>query len=230
MRTSLTVAVAAGLALAGCRSPLPPASDPASIRAQICAQTPGVVECLHAVEQHFLADAPAGVERAGETLVVHPSSGSPIELTDSPPSAEAAEVTLYGYAGFLPEVPAHLVQVQHYEGSNYLLIDLDGKATDLDDLPVLSPDRNRFVTASGGAYAEDRVEIWLITPHGVAQEFSFSPCSWSPAEARWLSEREIEVTKTLVVPGSTDDEPSSAAQPAHLRLEDDGWWVYDKTR
>jgi len=209
------------------RADLP--TDPKILRQTLCSE--GTVDCLRAIDSHFLAHAPPGVAREGDKLIIQPRSGRPIEMEDSGPDAEGASVGIYGYNGFVTDLQSHLVEVQFYEGGKYLLVSRDdGKVTDLDDAPILSPDRLRFVTSSGGGHTLDRVQVWRVAPQGIELEFSYSACGWSPGDAKWLTNREIEITKALVDPSNADENPSVSEQRAHLRLEEDGWWVYDKTR
>jgi hypothetical protein len=81
------------------------------------------------------------------------------------------------------------------EGNAYILVDAaTGVATDIDAVPVPSPDGSRFATASLDLIAghdPNRFRIYRISPNGPVIEWSVEPKEWGPADPVWIDDSRI---------------------------------------
>ncbi len=73
------------------------------------------------------------------------------------------DIDVYHYYSFIKPINSHLVNVGHYEGGSYLLINNNtGIISMIDDLPVIGPNIKYFFTATIESYSPKRIQIWSI--------------------------------------------------------------------
>ncbi|WP_210518632.1 hypothetical protein [Hymenobacter terricola] len=110
----------------------------------------------------------------------------------------------FAYRGYLPQFECHLIEHNHYEWSNFILLDKSGQKTELYDLPRYSPDFKSFVAISGGIeywaypnsirlfrFENDKWrEVWKLEP-------SIEPMTWEPNDVYWLSTNVLILKKRM---------------------------------
>ena len=153
-------------------------------------------ECMQAIEQQQLAEYPNIAARNGTTLIVPTQTGIEQFVNGDP---ESGEFIGYIFLLYVSEIDQVLVYTQFYESGAYLMIDRQsGQSTELDALPLLSPDRRRLVTVSGdlmAGYGANRIQVYRAS--GMQLEWSFEPQDWEPQTGAWLSNDSLEVIKRV---------------------------------
>ena len=133
-----------------------------SIPSDICAGHFNSYDCALAIEENQRqADVPqfARDEQTGQLLLTL-GNGDLLTFTDV---REDNGTALYSYQQFLAEIEQHLLRIQYFEGSSYLLVnDQTGVQTHIVMRPILSPDSRRFVTTFGRPGEPLFVSIWRI--------------------------------------------------------------------
>jgi len=172
----------------------------------ICAGIDNSYDCAQAIERHQLSkpEYTRLAVRARNGLRVRLRNGTWLTVEDSQKKGEEASVVKFSFRDYLRDIGYFLLHRQYYEGDDYLLIqDTTGNKFELQDLPVISPDKRRLVTASNGisgGYNANGVQIWQLTKRGVVLEQSFELKGWAPSDPVWTDNLEIHLLKTL--PGS----------------------------
>jgi hypothetical protein len=176
----------------------------------ICAGIDNSYECAQAIEHHQLRKPEYArlAVRTRNGLRVRLRNGMWLTVKDFQKKGVEASVLKFSFRDYLRDIGYFLLHRQYYEGDDYLLIqDTTGNKFELQDVPVISPDKQRLVTASNGisgGYNANGVQIWLLTRRGVVLEQSFEPKGWAPSNAVWTDNLGIRLVKTY--PGSGDKE------------------------
>lgn len=224
-----TVAWSAALALAlvGCtraQERSPRQSD--EQLAALCADIQNSYECAQAVERHQLQKPVLArqVARKGKALHLQLRDGKNLTVADTQPADEAS-IVKYSFRDYLSEIGYFLLHRQYYEGEEYVMLqDQTGKMFPLPNVPVVSPDKSRLATTFAGlsgGYSPNTVEIWLLTPAGLAQEFTTHPRDWEPTGAVWVDNATIRLT-TRTPPGA---DGNIRTQTVELKLRENKWML-----
>ena len=93
---------------------------------------------------------------------------------------------------------AYVLHAQYYEGDAWLLVSRkNGARTRISGLPVVSPDKRRFVTGSydlEADYNPNEVVVWKIGDDGsFKMEWKAEPREWGPTFLKWLSPTQFRV-------------------------------------
>jgi len=151
-----------------------------------CADLRDRSECLANVmcsarmqEPRVIQTADGTVIRRDNSLIVRPSEGAAIVLTDTPNSCETGDAgRCQGFALMARISGAHAFVVQRFfnEGSDFLLIDdRSGRETTLHAMPTFSPDNQRFLVAPFDDESDDdpnNLEIWRRQNDGAVMEWA----------------------------------------------------------
>jgi|GEM_PF-6336517 len=135
----------------------------------------------------------------------------------------------YVYRGHVAGLGFHLVRVQYYETSGFLLIhDSTGRQLKLRDEPVFSPSGREMVVAHHAWTTESgRSRVQVLSAHGDSllteylweQEIEYG---WGPKEASWRTPDTIDVIKE--VPTGYRQEVREI--PAYLARVNGTWVAY----
>jgi hypothetical protein len=157
-------------------------------------------ECAQAIEHTYLQEHSTGVMRVGHQLSLPLQSGEMLTLVDASEheaeyEAEYEGEGWYSYMEYIESINSHLVHLQYYEGDAFLLVNANtGIQTLIDTVPVVSPDRTHFVTASASeAYNPNRVQIWRVTEAAAELEWEYEPTDWGPINPQWVSSTQVTV-------------------------------------
>jgi hypothetical protein len=168
---------------------------------KLCDNIENSYECAQAIEKQQLKNSENAqrVIRRGGQLRLKLNNGRWQTLKDYQGNDEDYVVN-YNFREYLPEL-GYVVHRQFYEGRDYLMIhDASGRQFNLQDVPVVSPDRQRLVTASNGimgGYDPNAIQIWRATPRGLVLEQTIKPQAWGPSDAKWIDNQRISLTKNL---------------------------------
>lgn len=220
-RSVLSVLV---LLLAGCvtrqpeyilttaRAPAPADSDsPATLHlaGEACATRPDWQECADSVERRAIELSGDRVRRLDGVLRIRGTGGAVLDLAND--TTTAATTVIYRYLGFVPELSSHLVEIGFYEGGSYGLVSAETTdQTFVQGIPVISPTRSRFVTASvdlEAGYAPNSLQVWRIFPYGPRLEWGLDGGDgWGASDPAWIGEDELEFTmhRRTADPGDSD--------------------------
>jgi hypothetical protein len=199
-----------------------PASPTGAGLDDLCAGFDNSLECAREIERYQLrkADIASRVKRAGGTLRLRLFDGRWHTLEDD---LNADAPVRYNFRQYLPGVAYFLIHRQSYEGHDYLMVHRQtGRLFALHDVPVVSPDRQRLVTASNGVtggYSPNAIQIWRLSDNGLELEQTLQPEGWGPSEATWLANDTISVTKTR--PNPVEGAPAASAT---LQVTNNGTW------
>ena len=147
------------------------------------------------LEGRQLANGAHGVRREGNSLFLKIHGGQELELHDE----GAGDSTMsYSYYDIVPALDAYVLHVQYYEGDAWLLVSRKtGARTKLSGLPVVCPDKRRFVTGSydlDAGYNPNEVVVWAIGGDGsFKEEWKTEPKEWGPTFLEWLSPTRFRV-------------------------------------
>lgn len=222
MRSPITVFGITLLAWAcGSADGPPPEPMTPSEREGLCEGIDNYYECSRVVEDNQLDEGASGVRRAGDTLVIGLAGDEEKRLVDR---GENAETVLYAYGGYLERIGYHVVTVHFYEGSAHILIrDATGEETRVAGPPVVSPRARRIAIASYAGvagYSPDLLQLWRVTPEGLAVEWEVEPDDWGAEGPEWVDTATVRFTRL-----SPCEAQRECRASATLRLEDGEWAV-----
>jgi hypothetical protein len=191
---------------------VPPSADEI---AQLCTDAEGPAHCMRLVEAQQLKRLPGLATRDGNVLRVSlfPSGSTTFEDVDT-----LSGGTSYALWDYLSELNAAVLWTMRDEQAGFLLLQrVGGRRTPLPAEPVLSPDRQRFVTADFCASrCENLLAVWRVTRDGVQREAEWRPADpWSDAGARWKDAATLVVEYTPAGGG--------ASRKLERRLDEAGW-------
>lgn len=140
--------------------------------------------------------SPRAVKR-GDLLVVTLDGGKRVELHDERfdrAKENVDTVRVHRYKGYEPAIRQHVIEIGHWEGREFMLLDDRTAARNSAcGPPVVSPSGQRFACADADfAYGSPRIEIWRVTPGGIEKEFS-SAMDRPPRAITWLGEDRLRV-------------------------------------
>ncbi|MDB5235847.1 MAG: hypothetical protein JWR44_2840 [Hymenobacter sp.] len=104
-----------------------------------------------------------------------------------------------------------MVQVQHYETTQWLLIDALGKQIELWGAPLFAPDKKHLVAICAGIeYSGGQpniIQLLEVEKGGLRLVWKLEPESWEPARISWTTASTLILSKTMWTgknPGSTN--------------------------
>jgi len=162
---------------------------------KLCVGIRNSFECARAIERKQLSGENRVASRDGSTLALRVRSGAAVKLQDN--REPGVEGVSFSYLKSLPEIGFHLVHVQYYEGTAYLLIGMrSGNRQLIQEVPIISPDRARFATVSAAeSYNPNGIQIWRLVAGQPKLEWSYAAEGWRPAEPSWLGSERLRIAK-----------------------------------
>lgn len=236
---SATLALFPLLALLACGDPRPRTSDgdeaaapsgtigaaapaPDTDPSAVCDTIDNSFRCARAIEAVQLPRAD-GVVRRGDTLRLALAAGDTMRLVDRP--VEGGDAVYFSYQYRWPEAGWLVVQEQHYEGSEFLLIhDETGDRVRVPARPLLAPGGERFAVLSfdlEAGYAPNTLQIWRLDDDRATLEWSIQPDAWGPVAGRWMGPETLMFTRRCA-PAAEEGAPDCEAV-ATLRRGETAW-------
>ena len=121
-----------------------------------------------------------------------------------------AEMTEYIYLGYLTVFQAHLIQVQFYETTQWLLIDASGRQIELWGEPVFAPDMKHIAAScmgiKYGGGQPDIIQLLELKNGVLSTVWSSEPKTWGPYRICWSSSNSLLLSKKMWTeknPGNT---------------------------
>ncbi|GAB3872153.1 hypothetical protein GCM10028824_22210 [Hymenobacter segetis] len=136
--------------------------------------------------------------------IVIPTAKGPTVFKDNDADEENPDWEKFTYQGYLPKFECHLILHNHYEWSQYILVDKSGRKTEISGMVVYSPDLRSFVAISGGvesAMYPNSIQLFRFESHHWREvwkiEPSVDPATWEPDEIHWLSNSTLLLKKKM---------------------------------
>ncbi|HEX2188089.1 MAG TPA: hypothetical protein VHG51_04290 [Longimicrobiaceae bacterium] len=223
LRPALPLLLASAVACTpGARAPAPPAPAPAADPYAACWSRDEPEACVVRTERELLAAAGGEVRREGGRLVFRGTRGGSLSLEDD--ATEGERWVRYRYAGRLPAIAQHLVQMGFYEGGGWLLV--SAETTDQTQVlgpPVVAPDASRFVAASvdlEAGYDPNGIQVWSLARGFPRLEWGLDGGDgWGASDAVWIDARTVEFTRHV---NDTGDPDRTRRVRTRLVLGEDG--------
>jgi hypothetical protein len=189
----------------------------------LCNGIDNSLECAQEIERYQLQkpDHARRVKRAGGELQLKLTSGRWLAIEDEKDRGEEGGPVKHSFREYL-SIGYFLIHRQFYEGADYLMIqERSGERFELHNLPVISPDQQRLVTASDGVtggYSPNAIQVWHLSEKGLELEQTLEPEGWGPSDPQWVDNQTIRVTKRS--PQAAEGAPAKEAVIAYR----DGKW------
>jgi hypothetical protein len=183
--------------------------------AEACKDAEDTAHCGRLIEAIQLKRLPGLAERAGDDLKVTLFPSGVVTFRDSVAIDGAKSFTLYDY---LDRINAAVLFAVDGDRTGFVLLQrAGGRQHRLPAEPVLSPDRQRIVTADFCAEGCDgEVAVWRVTRDDVRRELAWKPHpAWSDASAAWKDAETLSFDYTL--PGE------DRRRTQERRLSDAAW-------
>jgi hypothetical protein len=184
--------------------------------------------CFAEDEATTLAGDVPGVERVGNQLRIHHSSGSTSVFTHQR-GREGGGWATYRYLGYIPELAQHLLRISYYEGGDYMLVAAeDGATTMLWTVPIIAPDGQRLAAAGAVPFGGPlRVQVWQVESTGLAAWHSLDIFGTSDFAASFRTVSEWIDVDTLVIRAvDFQDGRDSGLGEITVEIEPDGLVAY----
>lgn len=171
----------------------------------LCSGIDNSLECAQEIERYQLqkGENARSVKRLGVELILKLDDGSWLTVKDDVDPDDKTSVIRYSFRDHLLKIGYFLIHRQLHEGRDYLMIhERTGRRYELHDVPAISPDKQRLVTASNGVtggYSPNAVQIWRLTGNGMELEQTLEPQGWGPSDPIWLDNDTIKLTKNYPV-------------------------------
>ena len=183
--------------------------------AATCAQSEGPAHCGRMVEQIQLKRLPNLATRDGTTLKVSLYPSGSVAFADTEAINGGRSYSLWDY---FDSINAVLLYTTDGDAVTFTLLQRsNGRRIELPTEPVVSPDRQRLVTADFcPSQCVNELAVWRVTRDGVTKELTWKPQeAWTDAGAKW------KTAETLVI----EYTPAGNAKAGQLerRLTDPTW-------
>jgi len=200
--------------------PLPPGME----LDDLCSGIDNSLECAQEIERYQLqkGENARRVKRQGVQLLLKLDDGSWLIVKDDVDPDDKTSTIRYSFRDHLLKIGYFLLHRQLHEGRDYLMIhERTGRRYELHDVPAISPDKQRLVTASNGVtggYSPNAVQIWRLTGNGLELEQTLELQGWGPSGPKWLDNDTIRLTKNYPVAAQGDPRTAS------VTLKRNGKW------
>ncbi|MEM7128860.1 MAG: ferric reductase-like transmembrane domain-containing protein [Chloroflexota bacterium] len=161
-------------------------------------------QCAQKIESYLLGAGDSNFVWTETSLEIPLKNGTAILLTDQI-GRGAGGYAYYNYVRYMSEIGYHLVHVQYYEGSDYILFDEEiGNATVIEGVPVLAPDNIHFLLAVGRFESPLIIQLWTTggdAPRMIEQWSIISNPDLVHSTFRtitWLSSTEFQIESEIV--------------------------------
>jgi hypothetical protein len=184
------------------------------------------------VEAREIARAGGRVQRQGLRLTFRLDNGQTTELVND--TSDGGSAKRYVYAGYLPSIRHHVVEVAYYEGGAVLLLHgQTGATTDVHGFPAVAPGARRIATASVdliAGYTPNHIRVWRVADTHLELEWGLDGgTKWGASDPVWHGPHVVTFTRhTLPSPSVGPDEV--VRTPMRLDLRNGGLTVQPADR
>ncbi|MFZ5950218.1 MAG: SH3 domain-containing protein [Candidatus Rifleibacteriota bacterium] len=154
--------------------------------------------CSDRQEQKFIEMSDGKVKREMNRLTLTADNGKVLTLEDFPVMGEQSQTNRF--MGQVAGQPFWLIAQVGWEWHKFCVVStIDGDLTEIDEVPVFSPDSTRFVTMNCDIHAgftPNRIQIYRVNSEGrVSYEWSVEPDAWGAEDPVWHSSVLIGFTR-----------------------------------
>jgi hypothetical protein len=175
-------------------------------------------------EEELLEKYKENIRRDGDTLYIKTKANTELSLKNAP-QCYTIRPCSYMFLGYIQDKGFYVVMAGYGEGTSFKMIsDKDGSISDIHNVPILSPDRNRVINTSAGApYDINGVFIWSFNGNKLAEELHYNSEERTQYYfIKWKDNKTVLLFNTESCFGT-----NKMAIPVTLRLEKDGWRFHD---
>ena len=202
-------------------------------RETICATIDNSYKCAQAIERRWLDSGKPMITRDSTVLTIRLQNGALVQLTDS--AENNPKTTWHSYVNFLPSIGYHVIELQYWEGSAYLLLSAATvNSTTAYGPPVVSPDRSHLIAVAEQLeswYGPTGIQIWRVIDGGLDLEWdhrtveygAWTDAAWGPRDPQWVTESRVRVKRVTIDRRGT----VSDAGIVTLVHGSGGWWIDD---
>lgn len=185
--------------------------------AETCANADGGAHCARLIETQQLKRLPGLARRDGTNLIVtlYPQGTATFTDVDDPVNGRS-----YSLWDSLDAINAVVLYTTTNESTTFTLLQRrNNRRYSLPAAPVLSPDRQRLVTADVcRKNCSNEIAVWKFSGEGLAKELSWTPpAAWTDAGATWKNAETLTIEYSAGAPGDLKLE-RTLADPAWTRL------------
>src|SRR5207247_1294409 len=158
----------------------------------LCRTVKNSGDCARTIDARQIPLSHGRVRRSGAALRLRLTSGRVLSVVDDTVDTAAASPTWFSYLGMCSGIPYYVLWAQHVEGSAIRLVNIrTGWGVTIRDLPIVSPDRRHFVTATQTQvmYHPERLAVWRVEADTLVHEWGLETMDWIPVQVRWVSSR-----------------------------------------
>jgi hypothetical protein len=170
--------------------------------AQWCAEAEDMAHCGRLIEQQQMKRLPGLATREGVALKIALFPSGTATFSDIENPLQPLSFSLFDS---IDAINAVLLFKTDGERTTFVLLQRAGnRSVELPSEPVLSPDRQRLVTADFCATrCANELAVWRVTREGVSKELAWrSPEDWGDATARWKDAETIVVDYVAAADGT----------------------------
>ncbi|HEY7769342.1 hypothetical protein [Longimicrobium sp.] len=177
--------------------------------------------CMAQVEAREIAGSGGRVQRRGMRLTFRLGNGETTALVND--TSDGGSAKRYVYAGYLPSIRHHVVEVRYYEGGSVLLLhEQTGATTDVHGFPAVAPGGRRVATASMdliAGYTPNHIRVWRVTDTHLELEWGLDGGTrWGASDPVWHGPHVVTFTRhTLPSPSAGPSEVIRTSMRLDLR-------------
>ncbi len=154
--------------------------------------------CNQKVEKELINFYPKILKRINEhTLSFRLESGGNEILKDIIRNGEVE--TYYRALNYIPEIKLLVIYIQHYEGSEYLLVDqINGNSFHSIGMPVIAPDNKNIICINSdlaAEYSPNGIQVWNYNKGYLKKAYQLITKRWGPKSVSWLSESKVKIER-----------------------------------
>jgi hypothetical protein len=233
MRPTRTLPIFAILLLGACARPEPSAEQTSAAHDPFARCTgDGRRACMAQVEAREIANSGGRVQRQGLRLTFRLGNGQTTELVND--TSDSGSAKRYVYAGYLPSIRHHVVEVFYYEGGAVLLLhEQTGATTDIYGFPAVAPGARRIATASvdlEAGYDPNHIRVWRVTDTHLELEWGLDGgTKWGASDPVWRGPHVVTFTRHTL-PSHSAGPDAIVRTPMRLDLRNGGLAVQPQAR
>ena len=233
MRPTRTLPIFAMVLLTACARPQPPDEQPSAAHDPFAGCTGDHRRsCMARVEAREIAKTEGRVQRRGQRLTIRLGNGQTTEFVND--TSDSGSARRYVYAGYLPSIRHHVVDVTYYEGGAVeLLHEHTGATTDVHGFPAVAPGGRRIATASldlEAGYDPNRIRVWRVTDTHLELEWGLEGgTKWGASDPVWRGPHVVTFTRHTL-PSHTAGPEEVVRSPMRLDLRNGGLSVQPDRR
>jgi hypothetical protein len=233
MRPTRTLSIVAMLVAAACARPQPPDEETSAAHDPFARCTGDERRaCMAQVEAGEIAKADGRVRRQGLRLTFRLGNGQTAELVND--TSDSGSAKRYVYAGYLPSIRHHVVDVTYYEGGAVeLLHEQTGATTDVYGFPAVAPGARRIATASvdlEAGYDPNHIRVWRVMDTHLELEWGLDGGTrWGASDPVWRGAHVVTFTRHTL-PSHSAGPDDIVRTPMRLDLRNGGLTVQPEGR